>query len=541
MCVYHALLLGSLTFNRSKWKDNTKITSKLKRKVQVIIPMAGKSQRFFDAGYKKPKGLIEFFDLPMIAHILKVFKDFDDILVIISEEDDLKFDLVNVIKRYHSSVKISKIGQHSFGPSYSVLESLPFISLTKKIIVHYCDFSGVWDPEETVNLLDECDGVLLSFVGFHPVRVHGTKFAYGRVNHNNQLLEIKEKGSFTHKPEDEKASSGVYGFSSGELMIQAIKKQVELNLQINGEFYTSLTLEVLLRDSHKILTQNMQWFYGWGTPEDLELYVFYLRLLQGVAKIQQYNSVINHNGIILAAGKSSRLRFGGEKPKQSKLIFNAMKLIDFSKNLITTIDNTFLITTEEIYPENIWNLPKENFKVLTHATESQLASVNIGLDLIKDKKIPITFLASDNIILINKISFTEILSSTADLIVWTSSNFPLAKVSPNQYSWVKVNDDNTIEDAVFKESPKDLRNWKLISGNFTFRNHSVVKQLIRNLESKLDDSHREPILDDLVGSALSMGLNVRAFDVAEYVTLGSDLENKVFDYFSGIYEFNHQI
>ena len=29
--------------------------------VQIIIPMAGKSQRFFDAGYHKPKGLIEFF------------------------------------------------------------------------------------------------------------------------------------------------------------------------------------------------------------------------------------------------------------------------------------------------------------------------------------------------------------------------------------------------------------------------------------------------------------------------------------------------
>ena len=38
---------------------------------QLVIPMAGKSKRFFDAGYTKPKWLINVFDKSILGHIIK--------------------------------------------------------------------------------------------------------------------------------------------------------------------------------------------------------------------------------------------------------------------------------------------------------------------------------------------------------------------------------------------------------------------------------------------------------------------------------------
>jgi dTDP-glucose pyrophosphorylase len=497
--------------------------------------MAGKSQRFYDAGYNLPKGLIEFFGLPMVGHILKVFEKFNDVLIIVNEKDFHEFNLKELFADLHPNVKIAQIKQHSLGPSYSIIQAMEFIELKKKIIVHYCDFSGVWDPWETVNLLNKFDGVLLSFTGFHPTRINGTKFAYAKVNSENNLLAIKEKGSFSLNPEKENASSGVYAFSSGALMLNAIKEQIEMNLHINGEFYTSLTFEALLIKNKSIHIQNMKWFFGWGTPEDLENYIYYLKICESILNIEKCNFVIEHNAIILAAGKSSRLRLAGERPKQSKFILNRLKLIDFSKNLVAKNENTFLVATNEIYSVNVWGLPIENLKILTHASESQISSVQIGLSMIKNKKIPITFLASDNIVKIDKKIFDDLITNGADIIVWTHCNYPFAKVFPDQYSWVKINDDNIIEQGVYKKAPKDLRNWKLITGNFTFRNFSVINDLINGLENRLGKIDREPILDDLVEIALEMGFNIRAFDLVDYLTLGSDLENKVFDYFSEIY------
>jgi len=114
--------------------------------VQIIIPMAGKSQRFFDAGYKKPKSLIEFSGQPMIGHILKVFKKFTDVLLIVNEEDFSSHEITRLISNFHKNAKVVKIKQHSRGPSYSVLEASEYIDQSKKIIVHYCDVSGKWDP-----------------------------------------------------------------------------------------------------------------------------------------------------------------------------------------------------------------------------------------------------------------------------------------------------------------------------------------------------------------------------------------------------------
>jgi NDP-sugar pyrophosphorylase family protein len=250
--------------------------------VQIVIPMAGKSQRFFDAGYNQPKCLIEFFGLPMIGHILNSFKNFIDVLVIVNEEDYVKFDLNTVVSGLHKTAKVVKIKQHSLGPSYSILKSSEFINLSKKIIVHYCDFSGAWDPYDTINLLNTYDGVFVSFTGFHPSRINGTKFAYGRANNEKSLLEIREKGSFTARPEDEYASSGIYGFSTGNLMLESIVEQVNLKLQINGEFYTSLTHEVMLRNNKKIAIQYMNLFYAWGTPEDLENYIYYMSICKNI-------------------------------------------------------------------------------------------------------------------------------------------------------------------------------------------------------------------------------------------------------------------
>jgi len=505
---------------------------------QIIIPMAGKSQRFFDAGYKKPKGLVEFFGLPMVGHILKIFHNFTNVLIIVNEDDYVNFDLSFRLRKLHPTVKIIKIQSHSYGPSYSILESAEFIDFSKKIIVHYCDFSGVWDPYETVRLLNTYDGVFLSFKGFHPTRLYGTKFAYGRTNGETLLIEIKEKGSFTSHPEEEHASSGIYGFSTGKLLLESISEQIKANLQINGEFYTSLTQQTMLCNDKKIVVQNMDLFYGWGTPEDLETYIYYLDFCITLDEyINTDKFSVYHNGVILAAGKSSRLKLEGTKPKQSKIILGKTKLMDFSKSLISKKSNTFLVATLEAYPLNIWDLPNENMKILTHASESQISSIQFGINLIKDKKIPISFLASDNIIILNDSHLS--LESNADLIVWVKSNYPFAKINPEQYSWVRVNDDNTIEEVIIKEAPKKIVGWKLMTGNFTFRNHAIVCALIDVLENEAELLRREPLLDDLVGVALKMGYSIRAIEVAKYITLGNELENKVFDFFSGIHKYDY--
>ena len=509
--------------------------------VQIVIPIAGKSQRYSDYGYQIPKYLIEFQGLPMLGHILAVFKDFVDIILIANNVDAERFNLQSIVDKYHNSAKVVVVDTHDLGPSYSILLAKNNISVNKKIIVHYCDFSGVWDPHETVKLLDNNDGVFVTFTGFHPSRVNGTKFAYCTIDTERNLTEIKEKGSFTNDPDLEFASAGIYGFSNGRTLIEHIISQTKNNLQINGEYYTSLTQSSMLKEHLRIKMQDMQFFWAWGTPEDLESYIYFHSSCNRIKEFSnQKNAVVDHSGIILAAGKSSRLTVGDSQVKQLKVI-GSRRLVDFSKELICDLNDTFAVFTSNVYNYSTWNLVMENMKIVTHATESQLDSVRIGISLIRDKTRPVSFLASDNIIIFEKqFRITEIIKN-CDVLIWTSKNYPISRIQPDQYSWVKTNDENFIEEIKYKSAPIDVRNWKILTGNFTFRNFETVNFLLEKYISNLTSQDREPMLDDLAIFAKNLGLVVKALDVPNYLTLGSKIENDIFDYYYDFTKLNEKI
>jgi hypothetical protein len=497
---------------------------------QIIIPMAGKSQRFFDAGYLKPKPLIEVLGKPIIGHILEKFKEFDDVIVIVNEKDSSQYNFANVIKKFHNKARLVEIKPHIFGPSYSIIEAQREVALAKKVIVHYCDVLADWDLNLTLELLESNHGVLLAFTGFHPSSINSTTFAYALEDNHNKVLEIREKASFTFNPEAEFASCGIYAFCSGAELINSIERQILSERKINGEFYISLAQQLIIESKNTIKLQQVEKFFSWGTPEDLEDYIYYSEIISLIQRQGEvFKPVVEDNAIILAAGKSTRLRLTDSQPKQSKGIMGK-KLIDFSKMLAKNSDKTFLVATSQAYPTNSWDLLEKNLKIISHPTDSQISTVKLALNLDFIKNKPLTFLSSDNIMVFDdSVALSQSIPDN-DVCVWTCSYYPIAKIKPQEYSWVKVSDENLIENFLFKSNPSNLKLWRLVTGNFTFRNADILELLLGNLEREFDTSVREPMLDDLIPIALRLNLRVSSFDVKNYLTLGSLVEDRMFDY-----------
>src|SRR3546814_16311517 len=73
------------------------------------------------------------------------------------------------------------------------------------------------------------DGCLFTHTGFHPHTLSSTKMAFVR-EVSGQVVEVKEKESFTDDPFSEHASSGVYYFRRGEYLKKyADRKSTRLN------------------------------------------------------------------------------------------------------------------------------------------------------------------------------------------------------------------------------------------------------------------------------------------------------------------------
>ena len=156
----------------------------------LIVPMAGKGDRFLRAGYKTYKPFLKTKNSKTILdNITNKFDKKINIIFIVSKNLSNKYLLK--LKNIENS-KIIKIDQHKLGPGYSILQAKKFLKNLENIFVSYSDIEWVWLKKlETYK-----KNVIFCFKGYHPFTTDNNKYAFCKIN--NKFLKIKEKSSFTN-------------------------------------------------------------------------------------------------------------------------------------------------------------------------------------------------------------------------------------------------------------------------------------------------------------------------------------------------------
>ena len=246
--------------------------------MNIIIPMSGLGKRFIEAGYKKPKFLMEIEGKPIIQHIIERFDDDDNFIFVINELHVEKHQLDTTLKKIAKNCEIHIVDQsYNIGPVMAVLQILDSIENDKEdFIVNYCDFSWRWNYKDFKNFIkkEEPDGCIITYQGFHPHLLGPNYYASTRCE-GDTVLEIREKFSFTENKMDCPQSSGTYYFKKGAYIkkyFNAIYNDVNA---LNGEYYVSLVYNYMIEDNKKVQIYDIPYFFQWGTPQDLEEYLYW--------------------------------------------------------------------------------------------------------------------------------------------------------------------------------------------------------------------------------------------------------------------------
>ena len=177
--------------------------------MNVLFTLAGKSSRFKSEGYKKPKFLLEIGRKTILETIVEMFSDDDNFFFVFNKEHITKYpEIKELIKSRVKKYEIISVDPHEKGPAYSALQ-VTNINSSEPIIISYCDFLVEWDYKHFLANLGEYDMVIPSFIGFHPSSFGVTNYAYTRINDKNELLELREKKSFTNQRHNEYANTGI--------------------------------------------------------------------------------------------------------------------------------------------------------------------------------------------------------------------------------------------------------------------------------------------------------------------------------------------
>jgi NDP-sugar pyrophosphorylase family protein len=498
-------------------------------KFQLVIPMSGIGKRFKDAGYKELKPFIMVNGKPIIEHILDMYPIDSMVLIIMNEDDPELTSHIEYVHRMRPLVKVKTISSHKKGPGYAIWEAREDIDATLPVIVNYADFSGTWDFAAFLNQLSKYDGSILTYTGFHPHMIRSNKFAYVKLNNANFVTDIQEKLPYTSDPMQEHASSGVYGFSSGRVLLESVRKQIEDDLSLNGEYYISLTYKPMISSGMRVSIQDMVTFNQWGTPEDLQDWTYWNSVVQkATSAIALKDQKAEDNAILLAAGRGTRVTAVAKTEKPFIKIGDSY-LWERALNDGKEHSEVVLVTREVLKDR----FPAEKFSSIVSTkeiTSGQAASALSGLLRLRDKESPVTIFSCDNVL--NGELKSDFNQQDETIVVWVSQNYPPSKLHPEQYSWVTVDADQCIDSIYLKKSPPDLDKAFLIIGNFTFSSALLAIQKCESIIVKNIQLNGEHYLDSIIQEELALGHKVSVRLVPNFIAIGNETEYETFKYYA---------
>ena len=244
--------------------------------------MTGNGRRFKEANYSLLKPFINVHGKPILEWVIRLFKDDADNCLFICRDDHLKINYVEEeIKRIAPNSETFIVDDwQKEGPAVDILKASELIDDRYPVLVSYCDYYLHWNYQEYKNELKsrDPDGSIPCYSGFHPNLIPiKNLYASCLVDKENNLIEIKEKHSWNDDKTKDLTSPGVYYFKSGEILKTYCKKMIGEKDSVNGEYYMSLPFNYLVNDGLSVwCPSNVEKFCQWGTPEDLEEYIFWI-------------------------------------------------------------------------------------------------------------------------------------------------------------------------------------------------------------------------------------------------------------------------
>ena len=512
--------------------------------MQIIIPMSGFGERFRRVGYPMPKPLIPIDGKPIIAHVVDMYPGDNDFIFVCNRDHlaEPSYRMAEILRSIAPKGQIVAIDPHKLGPGHAVLQARSYIKPDQPIVVNYCDFTCYWDWEDFKRFVVETDsdGCVPAYRGFHPHSMGPTFYAYMREK-DQWMLEIQEKKPFTDDRLNEYASSGTYYYKTGQLCLDSIEELMRRQDTINGEYFVSLPMNLLVEKGMKVSIFELQHFMQWGTPEDVKEYEGWSRAFSRLAADDGRRA--RQGGAILLPMAGLGKRFsdeGYDLPKPLLPVSGRPMVIQAVRDLPDAPVQKFVLRkdlpgVDAIEKKLRATFAGAQFHTLDKLSEGQAVTCAAGLEGLNLNE-PLTIGACDNGVLYDVDAFGKAMEpGGADVLVWIDRGHADGEHRPTMWGWVDADDDGKVTAVRCKSAPPDPKTAPMIIGAFTFRRAEMFKAAYESLIARDCRVNNEFYVDSLIEDCVTAGLDVRIFEIDAYIGWGTPKDLKTFEYWQSCF------
>jgi len=232
------------------------------KKYNLLLPIAGKAQRFIDAGYTMPKALI----LAKNKHVIDWAMDSVDtkdcnLIFMVRVDHVYNFSIDKILKqKFGEDITIVKLNKVTRGALETCTLAREHIDNDLPLIVYTPDvhFGPVFNPDTISN---DSDGFLLTFTANSP------DHSYSEYNEEGIVSNVVEKEVISKE-----ANVGLYHFKSGKTFLKYADEMIQNEIMYKNEFYIAPMYNLMIRDGLKITAANTEKMHVLGTPHQFEFF-----------------------------------------------------------------------------------------------------------------------------------------------------------------------------------------------------------------------------------------------------------------------------
>lgn len=231
----------------------------------LVVPMAGRGQRFKDAGFTTPKPFIDVRGEWIVEWALKGFdlSKFSKIIFLILKEHDEEFGAAKKLKqKYGKKCECVLVEEITAGPAATILLAKEHINTDEDMIAKDSDgylISNIHDAIEK-NRDTGIHGIIST------IELPGDRWSFARTDKRGAVVEVAEKKRISNN-----AITGLYYFRHGHDFVHYAEKIVREDKRVaNGELYISTMYQEMANDGKKLIIDKARGLWDLGVPASLE-------------------------------------------------------------------------------------------------------------------------------------------------------------------------------------------------------------------------------------------------------------------------------
>ena len=238
----------------------------MSKKYNLLLPIAGRAQRFLDAGYTMPKPLIMSKDKHIIDWSMSSINTEEcNMIFAVRLEHINNFSIDDILReKFGDDITIVVIDRVTDGSVSTCLLAKEHINNNNPLFFANSDQFVEWDSNEFLYKMNEtnADGGIVTFKATHP------KWSFAKLNDKGLVTEVAEKN-----PISDIATVGYYYWKKGSDFVKYAEQMIKEDIRVNNEFYVCPVFNEAIKDNKQIRTYNIEKMWGLGTPEDLKYYI----------------------------------------------------------------------------------------------------------------------------------------------------------------------------------------------------------------------------------------------------------------------------